>query len=619
MSGMMQTHDYLFEELRTRKAESSLSPEGFKLAEKLSHFRLEDLKHMHYALAESDLKNPKKADLAIAIARLVAWKDAEAFGSFFSTLPPALQDALTQGTFSQFVDVKRLETTYHIKIIKANDGYSYSFEHQFVPKSRFGFFLIYDGSTLRLPPLLMDVFARYMPKPARYDAIPMQTPPAAACTMEHAVFETMPLAIDALAAKLNSYGRGDIPRKGLLKAELKACRAASGFGMFSVASRLGLDAMELFARFIACFVPGTIARPAEPDKFIQTAVQRFLRCKYVAGTMTGYEGSSFEMWSLTDHLQRKPGTEFIPSTQVPSRQCFLEALNTAAKSGGWYDANDVIESIRLHGQFFAFASEQDEYYSLRIKADAMTLDGVEYEPDMYDDYIEPSPPIRDRLVAVPLFKAYCYLMAALGVLEIAETEPPLVLERGGKMLPISPYDGLSAFRVTNFGAWCLGLSEERPTAPKQRFEAIIDDELPIVTFKGQSLERKLFLESIGTKLGDERYRVTETSFSSGCKSVADIESRVLNFKRLLADDPPELWQRIFTKAVTKARALVRPRNAYVFQLPPDQDFRREFLAYRALDGLYIKGEGGVIIVMEKDYPKFMKAAEALGFMVPRLG
>jgi hypothetical protein len=255
---------------------------------------------------------------------------------------------------------------------------------------------------------------------------------------------------------------------------------------------------------------------------------------------------------------------------------------------------------------------------MRIRADTITLDGIAYNPDMYDDYIEPSPLLRDRILVKPLFKAYCYLMAALGVLEIAETEPPLILERGKKTMSLSPYDGLAAFRVTGFGAWCLGLTAERPAAPKQRFEAIVDDELPIVTFKGQSLERKLFLDSIGAKLGDERYRVTETSFSAGCKTVAEIESRVQNFKRLITLNPPELWQRIFTKALTKARTFVRPLVAYVFQLPPDQEFRREFLAYRTLDKLYLKGEGGVIIVMEKDYQKFCKVAEALGFLVPKL-
>lgn len=615
---MKQYQDTLFEELKARNTQHALTSDGFKLASELSHFRLEDLKLMHYALTGTDIKGSKKADLAMAIARLVTWKDAEEFSAFFSRLPPELQDGLLQGTFHQFVDIKALEKKYKIQIIKAHDGHSYYYEFKFVPQTRFGLFLIFDEDTLRLPPQFMQIFSRFLPKPNGYDAVPLQKSPAASWSMEPAIFESMPLAIEALATKLNSFRRGDLPRKGLLKSEIKACLAASGFGNFPVASRHGLDAIEMFARFIACFVPGKIARPAEPDQFMKDTVCKFLKEPGTAGTRTGYDGSSFEMWCLTDHLQRKPGNDFVASIQVPSRRYFFETLNAAAKTGEWYDAVGVIESILLHGNFFGFTSEQEEYYSFRIKADAITLDGFVYEPDMYEEYIELRPPLRDRLLARPLFKAYCYLMAALGVLEIAETEPPLILQRREKMLPLSPYEGLTAFRVTGFGAWCLGVVKERPTAPNQRFEAIVDDELPIVTFKGQSLERKLFLESVGTKLGDERYRVTETSFSAGCKNVMDIETRVQNFKRLITAEPPELWQRIFAKALTKARTFVRPKSAYAFQLPPDQEFRREFLAYRTLDKLYLKGEGGVIVVMEKDYQKFCKAAETLGFMVPKL-
>jgi len=44
------------------------------------------------------------------------------------------------------------------------------------------------------------------------------------------------------------------------------------------------------------------------------------------------------------------------------------------------------------------------------------------------------------------------------------------------------------------------------------------------------------------------------------------------------------------------------------RLPPNQ----------SLDPLYIKGEGGDLIVLVKNYKKFIKTTEALGFIVPEI-
>lgn len=51
-------------------------------------------------------------------------------------------------------------------------------------------------------------------------------------------------------------------------------------------------------------------------------------------------------------------------------------------------------------------------------------------------------------------------------------------------------------------------------------------------------------------------------------------------------------------------------------MPKDMEVRALFLAARSLDSLYIRAEGGLIIVPKSGYRKFTKAAQEIGFIIP---
>jgi len=184
-------------------------------------------------------------------------------------------------------------------------------------------------------------------------------------------------------------------------------------------------------------------------------------------------------------------------------------------------------------------------------------------------------------------------MAALGVVEIAEREPPLDLERKGKRVPVCAYDCLYAFRVTALGRYVLGFSDEKPSEPVRVFEAIADPELPLIAFRGRSLERRLFIESIGEPLGSERFRVTDASFSSGCSDAKAVARKVADFRRLIGQKPAPHWERLFSRTQAKASALGKPGHAYVFKAPAEPEVLRALIEAPSLRGLYARAEGGL--------------------------
>lgn len=586
-----------------------------KSVEALSSYRVEDLKNMYQALAGANAPVGNKLQLVTTLARLLTWDSDRSFDAFFSTLPPLLQEAIRIGSFRQFVEVRQLERQFKVTIISKKELYGYYEQFELNRDLRLGVFFVEATTTLRLAPPIARMFAAHLPKPDGYDYAPLATSPRTAWSSESSIHETIPLATAWLDRTRHEFDRYDLMRKGMLKSAITACRAASGFGSFPLASAYKLDALELYARFLACFGNKASDKSLDSYALVKILVDRLFDYD-PERVAEPYQGTSFEILCLQDHLQRKPGTTLDWWDAPVSRHLFRNVLNSAASDGGWFDADAVVTSMMLHGHRFGYLSETDTEYMMRLKADELIFDGAHYVLDKYEKYFSVMPGLHFRLIATPLFKAYCYLMATLGILEIYEEEPESALVHSKKRGPLSPYEALRAFRVTGFGRWCLGIDTNKPKPPTIEYEAIADDELPLVTFKGTSLECRLFLDTIGVKLGTERYRITETSFVAGCSSAAEIEKRIHEFKRLISKKPAQHWQRLFSRALSKASSFSSPETAYVFRLPTDPEIRTLFISARSMDALYIRAEGGLIIVPQSAYRKFKKAAEAIGFIIP---
>ena len=139
-------------------------------------------------------------------------------------------------------------------------------------------------------------------------------------------------------------------------------------------------------------------------------------------------------------------------------------------------------------------------------------------------------------------------------------------------------------------------------------------ELPLVTCRGQSLECKVFLERIGDPIGEDRFRISEASFIRDCTSPEDIERRIGEFHRLIAKDPAEHWEELFSRIRERARLFEQEEDCVMIQLPEDRELRRLFLEEKKLASLVLRAEGGRIVVKRKNYKKLRKALEAYGVL-----
>ncbi|MDR2575638.1 MAG: hypothetical protein LBC52_04255, partial [Treponema sp.] len=390
-------------------------------------------------------------------------------------------------------------------------------------------------------------------------------------------------------------------------------RASSGFLDFDMDPKSPLadnnlcpDSIDLTLRFTLCMKNFKPVRPKDAHEEIRNMVTGFFGKDSLYKKTWYYPDRNYLEYNVCiDHLSKSPGYYLENFEGLPtSRETFHKILLEVANDGRRFDADKLAEHIRVTAKKFGFTGSEFER-TLRIKASLLEVDGTAYSCDYYEDF-NVYGILRYPLFVKPLFKAYCYIFAALGLLEITFKTPPLALTKASKQMPISPYDSLKTIRITKLGLWCLGLSSEKPPLPRHEYQAIADKELLLVTVQGNSLERTVYLDRIGIKLGEDRWRVSPASFISGCESKKHIEDRIERFKKLIDPTPAPHWLELFDKALSRAGLFGHYRHdVLVYSLGENRKIAEELLRDPELKRIAFRAEGGMLIVPTRNQKKFL--------------
>jgi hypothetical protein len=162
----------------------------------------------------------------------------------------------------------------------------------------------------------------------------------------------------------------------------------------------------------------------------------------------------------------------------------------------------------------------------------------------------------------------------------------------------------------------LGLTEKRPARPRAEYQAIADKELLLVTVQGNSLERTVYLDRIGRKLGQNRWRISPDSFIAGCIDKKQIEERITKFKALIDPDPAPHWIALFEKVVNRSGLFDEALDdMLVYPLPSDPNLAEELLRDTEFRALVHRAEGELFVVPEKHRKKFLAVLNKHGIAV----
>jgi len=571
--------------------------------------------------------NMKKADLVEVIARKLNFSNMEQFDAWFLFLPELTQKIFHEAAFTDFVPIPQLEKKWGVSLlIKSKDywrtEWNFHPDHhlEFLPVSN-----IYESPFTAIPRFLKAVLRLWLVPPPfsqlsacrsqdktdqakpSNDSLGNSSGNGSSYNNAFIISDTYPLLCDALQSVLegvNEVDKEKTIRSGFKKSDLNELRAATGFLPFDKGIEHSPNSVDLASRFILCMCNYKPKRPKDGQEGIKNLVRAFFGAETQFPKKWYSPDRAFLEYSICiDHLSRTPGYYLDSSEAMPaSRKVFHDILLYVAQDGAWFDADSLAEHIRIMGKEFSFCDINLER-TLRVKAETIVIDGLTYTHG-YEEF-HPEGIMHFPLLVRPLFKAYCYIFAALGLLEITQTAPPIVRTSKKKQYPFSPYDSLATIRITELGRWCLGLTSECPPKPSQVYEAIADRELLLVTVQGNSLERKVYLDKVGQRLGEDRWRISPASFIAGCTNTKQIAERVERFKALIDPDPAPHWEQLFKKVINVAGLFSKSRpDMLVYDLPSNQEITEELLRDPELKRIARRVEGRMLAVSSKDQKKF---------------
>jgi hypothetical protein len=598
---------------RTPNCLKPLSARQKELAALLEHCSLEELKRILEWFTGNKGKG-NKGKLIDDIVQVLAFPSQQEFDAWFYSLPSLSQRILYLTVFQESVPLLALEPA--CKQSFTEEGDDWNDELIMKPEFKVSFLKVYsvhEYQFITIQPMYRNLLLPWFEPPAQgyLSGCKGKAWSSDTQTWHNSVeiADSFPLLCDALKTiwmDLEPYEQDRIMRLGFKKNTISELRTASGFPAFNTEFPAP-DCVDLLARFVLCMKNGKPERPEQGQQAIKALIADFFREKngkmeknrYSHQNMA-YDRDFLEYNLLLDHVSGSPDP-WDSNRNIPlSRKIFHHILLDLAKDRGVFDVDKLADYIRFTGMEFSFQGAS----LLKLKAEALDLCGYKYK-NFYDDVFYPERFFRHELLVKPVFKAYCYLFAALGVLEITQKPPTLYRVYHDKQIPISLYDALDMVCITEFGCWCLGLSSKPPLTPVQEYQALADKELLLVTVKGTSLERTVFLDKIGQKLGEERWRISPASFIEGCTAQKHIEERIARFKSLIDPAPGPHWEALFAKALKRAGLFDCPQPDFiVYKLPEDREIAEELVQDLQLKTIALRAEGRLLLIPIQKKRKF---------------
>ena len=450
---------------------------------------------------------------------------------------------------------------------------------------------------LGLPPAIRQAFKKVMKKPKGYDPEPFDTLPEELKTFrcDDELAEDFRVTADFIVR-----GHLQLNKNGTIK---KPCiRAVAGM----------TSGREFF--------PNEKMSPKLP----------LLRHEMLI-TLIGLCETSLREAMLEDPPDPKKLLRSLCNTLFKHPDWFHEIVLSHIKTGGW-KAYEQKSEANLKELFSLLLTDQwvdvenlvaiSHYRELRINPFSRincTVNVDRKSPRFdYSPRIEISGINAMALLFIPLIQGTAVLLAALGLAEIAYTLPPEHSEwRRPSEIFLTPYDGVRAVRLTQAGAYALGLRDEikLKSADRARAEIILNPQRLTATCRHIDPITEMSLLEYMEKISDGCYRMTRQSLMRSCSSKSDVETRVAGFRRHIAKELPPFWDEFFESTVQTVIALKTQTHYKIYELADSPELRRLFMTDSILREKTLKVEGMRIAIHKQEQDAVERRLSSLGYLV----
>lgn len=219
-----------------------------------------------------------------------------------------------------------------------------------------------------------------------------------------------------------------------------------------------------------------------------------------------------------------------------------------------------------------------------------------------------------QLISTPYIKANLFLLASLGILDLAYRETDITKEFNKDWC--SEYDGVIAARLTGLGSYLIGRTKKYAAPETKPNKLIFDENSLIVRAEGNLDLIKTILGNYVTKVSNNRYSFNTGYFLADCKTQKDIINKISSFKKLIATKLPTFWQNYLDSLVSNASLIQLKEEYLVYELPPtNKELHQLFVTDPELKELCLKAEKFKIIVSKNYLYVFTRRLKDLGYVI----
>ena len=229
-------------------------------------------------------------------------------------------------------------------------------------------------------------------------------------------------------------------------------------------------------------------------------------------------------------------------------------------------------------------------------------------------------------ITYPLVKSYLFMMATLGLVEIAykevkrsnEAQPMNTTTGISHNTAVSYFDGLKYVRLTNLGKYVLGLDKEYVRTKQKDIKYFeLDEESLIVKSLVETNPYESILTSMGKAISKKMYKMSYETFLEGCTCKSDITNKIQLFHDYICPEPPANWEQFFKDMEDRCKLLKAPQKKYsLLQIPSDQkDLQRILLNDPVIRKYSLKAEGFILLVETSNKGKVVDALKKYGYLL----
>lgn len=266
------------------------------------------------------------------------------------------------------------------------------------------------------------------------------------------------------------------------------------------------------------------------------------------------------------------------------------------------NVENIINYIIYNDKFIDILDEKEVYEQIYINE-------ANYERTKLSNYFD----YKTYLIE-PFIKSVLFILNVLGAIEIYYDLPSeknsLYLKQGY----LSKYNGIKAIKFTELGKYIFDRKDNYDfNEEEEEGESILDEERLIVTLIGDSPIKILFLEKVGIKIAENKYKITKESFLRKINNIDELELVVGEFKKKIGKSENDVWIKFFKELEGRMKSIKLVNNYKVIKLEKDNELISFITKNEKISKLILKAENFHIIVADENIEEFVKILRENGY------